>query len=188
MHDNATLRADALARLTTRTDFGDCWLIVDGKLTGIGYFATTFHGRSTRAHVLEWFIATGEWPKRGQRVCHVCDVANCWRNDEIGTYEVAGVLYERRGHLWLGTTPANILDCNLKGRRPSGDTHWRTTKPERAAIGERHGQAIMNAQIVREMRTRHAAGETISAIAKAYAVNHTVAKCAVLRKTWKHVE
>jgi hypothetical protein len=188
MHDNATLRADALARLTARTGFGNCWLIVDGKLNGIGYFSTTFHGRRTRAHTLGWFIATGMWPTGDQRVCHTCDDASCWRNDEVGTYEVDGIVYERRGHLWLGTTAANMKDCDLKGRRPAGAAHWRTTKPERAAIGERHGQAVLTPKIVREMRARYTSGESITAIAKAYAVNDNVARCAVLRKTWRHVE
>ena len=74
----------------------------------------------------------------GWRSLHTCDVRECVRNDVVGTYEVDGVVYERRGHLWLGTNAANTKDMILKGRTAFGDRNPSRLHPERLARGDRH--------------------------------------------------
>lgn len=99
--------------------------------------------RSVKAHIVAWFIATGEWPKPGELVCHDCpggDTPNCIRNDgPETTYTVAGVSYRKVGHLWLGNARANVADRDAKGRTATGDRTGLRKHPERAARGDRHG-------------------------------------------------
>jgi hypothetical protein len=187
MHPDDTARTLALSRLTARTEFGDCWRIVTGFLNE-RYPLLHFAGRQRRTHVIAWFLATGAWPQNGQHVCHVCDDPVCWKNDEIGTYELDGVSYPRRGHLWLGTATANHRDADLKGHRPVGATHWMRQKPDLIARGDRHQGAKLTEQAVREIRRRHAAGESRKSLALAYGTHPTNILYVVRGKTWKHVE
>jgi hypothetical protein len=65
-------------------------------------------------------------------ILHTCDIPACVRNDDIGTYEIEGILYERRGHLWLADHAANMRDRAQKGRGGP------TVKPERMPRGSEH--------------------------------------------------
>jgi hypothetical protein len=182
-----TARSDARARLTARTDFGDCWLIVDGKLHA-GYFSTTFLGRRTRAHVMGWFIATGRWPEGDDFVCHTCDIGACWRNDDIGINEVDGVHYERRGHHRLGTRDANIADKIQKGRQSAGETHRSHLHPELNPRGSGHGRSKLNEAQIQEIVARCTAGESRKDVARAFSVHVATVGYIMRGQTWRHVE
>ncbi len=68
-------------------------------------------------------------------------------------------------HIWPGTAHENLQDAGGKGRL----VH--TLTPE----------------MVREMRTRYAAGERLNAIARTFGVAPGTARGAILRDTWRHV-
>lgn len=72
------------------------------------------------AHRHAWERATGSPIPGGLIVGHVCDRPPCVRHDGGGTYEVEGILYERHGHLWLGTIAANQADMAAKLRSQIG--------------------------------------------------------------------
>lgn len=102
-----------------------CWLAT-GTHTAFGYrgIHVPKEGGGWRLvgmHIVAWFLATGEWPQKGQTVCHDCpdgDNPACVRNDTVAIYVVNGIEYPKRGHLWLGTKAANNADTGAKGRRP----------------------------------------------------------------------
>jgi hypothetical protein len=107
-------------RLWAKVDRSDtCWTWI-GAVGSKGYGSISINGREVRVHVVAWQLAAGPIPD-GMLVCHTCDVRRCTRNDDIGVYVVGGVEYERRGHLWLGTNAANLVDMRSKGRYPVGD-------------------------------------------------------------------
>jgi hypothetical protein len=188
MQDNATALDSALARLTARTEFSDCcWLVRTGK-PDLQYRHISCEGRLYRNHLFGWFAATGKWPTSGQVIGHTCDVRACWRNDEVGTYEVGDVIYERRGHLWLGTHRANALDMFLKGRVATGLRSGARRHPEATCRGSRHGRSKLTEADVRDIRARYAAGESQEALARCYRIGRPNISYIVLHKTWMHIE
>lgn len=56
------------------------------------------------------------------------------------------------------------------------------------AQGERHGSARLNADQVRDIRRRAAAGETRKALAQEFQVTTTAIATIVLRRRWKHID
>lgn len=56
------------------------------------------------------------------------------------------------------------------------------------ARGERHPNAKLNPDKVRDIRARHAAGESARSIAKSYGMNPINISSVVKRKLWRHVE
>lgn len=189
---------DRLWEKVVKTD--TCWL-KQGATAGLGYgvIGSGGHdGANVYTHVAAWWLATGRWPVTGEVICHTCDVARCCRNDDMGTYEVAGVLYERHGHLWLGTDKANALDKMAKGREnralhlervPRGERHILRTRPEVLVRGEAHHDARLSDDIVRQVRIRYAAGgTTYLALAVEYGVTERAMAWAIQGKTWRHVE
>ncbi len=103
-----------------------------------GYGQIGINGKTLKAHRVAWEIVAGPIPE-GLHVLHTCDNPACCRNDDEGTYEVNGVLFPRRGHLWLGTNADNTADKIAKGRQSAGDRHGSRLHPERVARGDRHG-------------------------------------------------
>lgn len=75
-----------------------------------GTFAMLGTHRFALAEALGRPIAPGMW------ALHTCDNQVCVRNDDVGVYEVNGVIRPRRGHLWEGTTQDNTADRDAKGR------------------------------------------------------------------------
>jgi hypothetical protein len=208
------------AALDDRTIFGKCWTVPSG-LNADGYPRFNFESKHWLAHRLAWYLATGHLPLREQIVCHNCpsgDNPTCWRNDEVGVYELDGVTYERRGHLWLGTIAANRMDCVRKGRhatgdrhpsrlypekRPRGDQHWTHRKPEllargdhsgmrkhpdRVPRGEASGQATITADNVREIRRLYRSGVTQVELARRYGLWQSQISRIIRGESWAHVE
>ncbi len=60
--------------------------------------------------------------------------------------------------------------------------------PERVLRGEASGRAVVTEEIVKDMRSRHAAGSTtIASIAREYGVGESTVRNIIQRNTWKHV-
>jgi hypothetical protein len=75
-------------------------------------------------------------------------------------------------HLYAGTQKSNMADAALRQRLPRG---------------ERHYQAKLTAESVRVIRLRHAAGETMAALALEFGVCRVSVFSVVHGETWKHV-
>lgn len=193
-----------------------CWTWT-GYRDKDGYGKFTVERRSRLVHAYAWMLATGEWPALDMSVCHVCDVPFCVRNDDSGVYVVDGIEYERRGHLWLGTTRANQRDKAVKLRSAAGDRngsrlyperlmrgerHWAKTNPERVVRGDRHyarqdpsrmkrgeenGRATLTADLVRELRALRASGGNIAAFAQEHGLGLNAVHKAAVGRTWKHL-
>ena len=75
-------------------------------------------------------------------------------------------------HLFLGTNAENTADKVAKGRQ------WR---------GEKIWTAKLTAEDVREIRSRHAIGDTPTTLAKAFGIGVQHVGRIVRREKWKHV-
>jgi hypothetical protein len=122
---------------------GECWLWVGSKGTGgYGHFFPS-EGKLARAHRFAWELTHGPVPD-GLCVLHDCP----------GGDNPACV---RPEHLYLGTQQVNVDDMIAKGRQ---------------ATGARLPHTKLTDVQVREIRTRHAAGEKVTALAKEFDVRH----------------
>lgn len=96
----------ALARFWCKVKLAgadECWEWIAGKdKDGYGWF------KRDRAHRAAWIFFNGRIPE-GFLVLHTCDNPPC----------------VNPAHLFLGTQQDNMTDCLKKGRRPSGERHWR---------------------------------------------------------------
>jgi hypothetical protein len=168
---------EALIARTKRTE--GCWLVKPDSAAGygrVGYYDGTSDTQYVAAHHAAWIIASGAPVPDGHSICHVCDVRNCVRNDDEGTYTVDGVVCRRFGHLFLGTPRLNMLDRSEKGRArtPRGaDCHLtRLTDDD-----------------VRELRRRYAQGGISQrGLAAEYGIHHTTLQSIIHRRTWDHVD
>lgn len=79
---------------------------------------------------------------------------------------------DRLHNLRWGTRAENMADCKRHGT---------------FAHGDRNGQRVMTAAIVREMRARYAAGESYRAIQRAYGFKYSTIYHAVKGASWKQV-
>lgn len=149
-------------------DPNGCWVWADAP-SGTGYGLLRL-GRKRRiaAHRASWMITKGDIPG-GLHVCHHCDNRMCVRPD----------------HLFLGTAADNLRDAARKGRMPSGQRHpWRRS-PHLVPRGERHSQAKLTWQIIREIRSRVAAGEAQSSLAREFLVDQSTVSHIVRGKSWR---
>jgi len=76
-------------------------------------------------------------------------------------------------HLSIGTQAQNVQDMVLHGT---------------IARGERCGGSKLTKQLVREIRERHAAGESGNSIAKTVPVSASAVMRVVKRKSWQHID
>lgn len=156
-----------------------CWLWT-GAADRYGQLHTG--GRSTPAHRVAWQLAGGTIPDE-MHILHTCDVPLCVRNDDLGTYEVDGVLYERRGHLWLGDHVANMTDMANKGRAISGRPDGPGGLP-----GVLNPRAKLTEADVLEIRRRAAIPGTRKLhLARLFGVSNVQIGNVVSRKSWGHV-
>jgi hypothetical protein len=98
---------------------GDCCWPWTGATHANGYGnfrATPYKEGNVSAHIVSFFLKTGEWPQDGLFVLHTCDLKPCVQNN---------------AHLFLGTQTDNMQDCARKGRNVM------QTKPERFIEGLR---------------------------------------------------
>lgn len=188
-----------------------CWLTTGSHTpAGYGTMSVPKDGGGWRIegmHRVAWWLATGEWPAKGQQVCHNCpdgDNPACVRNDDMGIYTVGGIEYPRRGHLWLGPAAANHLDMFEKGRGilgdqhaarvdpsylPRGDQHRARIDPSYLPRGEDHVNSKTTVEAVRTMRQRYALGGiTMRELAEEYGLTLSNVSFIIRRITWKHIE
>lgn len=140
-----------------------CWLWTAGHFGNSGYGSfsvrTPQGTKSTRAHRYSYEMAHGPIPE-GMHVLHRCDTPLCVRPD----------------HLFLGTPLENTRDKVAKGRMRRGDFK-----------GEANGHAKLTESDVRLIRTRAAAGESQSALAREFRVTPQSVCDIVKLRRWKHV-
>jgi hypothetical protein len=96
---------------------------------------------------------------------------------------------------WTRTNPELLARGDANGSRKypdrilRGDQHPFYSHPELRARGERSGQAKLNADKVREIRQRYAAGGVSQGVLGAeFGVSGVAISCIIRRKTWMHVE
>lgn len=143
----------------TKTD--GCWEWTGSRHTQ-GYGQFRFGGKSSKAHRVSWFLATGEMPPASVKVCHRCDNPPCVRPD----------------HLFLGSQRENMADCSAKGRM--GDHIGR-------AAGERNGMAVLSPVVVMAARLMRQGGTRPSVIADRLGISRNNVSKITLGRTWKHL-
>jgi hypothetical protein len=161
-----------------------CWGWA-GARDGYGYGILTIPGQRTKrlkAHRVAWEIVAGPIPE-GIDVLHTCDVHPCTRNDDVGTYEVAGRLFPRRGHLFLGTQQDNMADRDMKGR---SICHLRPELMTRR--GSAQSQAKLTESDIPVIRQRAANGEGDTRISRDYGVAPSLISRIRKRQSWAHVQ
>lgn len=140
-----------------------CWHWT-GSLNKTGYGQFNLNGdRPILTHRASWLIYNGEIPAnpesayRTMYVLHRCDNPKCVNPE----------------HLFLGSQQGNMDDKMEKGRHSYGN-----------ALGEKHGNAKLTADLVREIR---ASSETESQLSKRLGIARSSIYAARRRQTWKHV-
>lgn len=121
------------------------------------------------AHRVAWELTNGPIPK-GKSLCHTCDTR----------YPVGDTTYRRccnPAHARPGTAFMNMHDAIASKR-----LHTRGDKR-----GAGNGRAILNDDKVREIRARHANGETQVALAREFGIGLSALHAMIHRKTWAHV-
>lgn len=166
-------------RFLARIDQSDtCWLWT-GILKEADSYGRLWTSRGlVRAHRFAWEMASGIPIPDGLDALHVCDIRHCVRNDDIGTYEVEGVLYERRGHLWLGNHAANMADKAQKGRA------GRLERPPGRGQG---WNAKLTEEQVHEIRYLLEIGWTHRALAQKFGVSKGPITGIARGVLWKHI-
>lgn len=96
----------------------------------------------------------------GMCACHHCDNPSCCNP----------------AHLFVGTQADNMRDASEKGR-------LRGPK----VLGERHASAKLTEAQVLGVRSRHAAGSSLSSLAREHGVAVQSIRAIVRRSTWKHI-
>jgi hypothetical protein len=138
---------------------GDCWLWTAHTKTGKGYGRLGQGGKGGKyllAHRVSYELHNGPIPE-GLVVMHKCDNPKC----------------VNPAHLMLGTTAENIKDAYAKGRKLTPFKQ-----------GEAHHIAVLNADIVREIR---ASPLKNSQLARLYGCSRNAVSAVRLGRTWKHV-
>lgn len=153
-----------IARFWTKVDrSGECWLWTAGK-NGKGYGKFNIGYTRFYAHRFAFELAYDSIPE-GMVVCHHCDTPSCVRPD----------------HLFIGTQGDNLQDMSAKKR------HGSHTHPEQRR-GEKNGFSKLNADQVREIRARVAAGESRRLLSMEFETTQTNISNIVLRINWKHID
>jgi hypothetical protein len=107
-----------------------------------------------------WLLLKGEIPA-DTNVLHRCDNPPCVNPE----------------HLFLGSQAENVLDMRQKGRARGNH------RPP--CLGEQHRVAKLTWKLVAEARSRRAAGEGLSALAREYGVTPPTMWAVVHHRTWK---
>lgn len=148
---------------------GPCWVWTGGRFaSGYGRFNTG--NRTLLAHRFSWWLRFGTWPDL--LVLHQCDNKECVNPN----------------HLFVGTNADNSADMVRKGRSLSGGRNPAHLHPERCLRGEQIHRARLTAEAVRDIRARHAAGESLVAIRRRFGVTKGAIYAVVHRRTWRHIQ
>ncbi len=162
-----------------------------GAVNHDGYGNLGRNGRDLKAHRYAWELATGETLTKHDTICHVCDIPNCVRNDDEGTYRVGAKVYPRRGHLYKATQPANVADRDAKerGHWATGSEHGTHTKPESVPRGEQNGNAKLTDAEIREIiRLGNGHYGNLSALARQFKVSVPLIAGILEGRRWQHID
>ena len=137
----------------------NCWVWTAGKNSdGYGYIGV--NGKNARAHRTGWFLQTGEEPRY---LRHRCDNRACVRASHL----IDGEHAEQ--------CRLNVQDGIARGRI------------DLRAPGEKNVNAVLTETLVKEIRRRHANGESRRILGKDYGVNVSTIGRVVTHKLWAHV-
>ena len=117
----------------------------------------TADNRLGYAHRISFVLTHGSIPK-GKEVCHSCDNPPC----------------VNPAHLWAGTHAENLQDAARKGRC-------------RGRFGASHPRSHLTEANVRDIRDRHARGESLRSIGRTYGISGPAVHYITTRATWAHV-
>jgi hypothetical protein len=162
-------------------EFGNCWVVQGYEARGYVRIG------DKQAHVIAYEQASGELVPDGEIILHTCDVRNCVRNDEPGTYVVGGNILPRFGHVARGTPKDNMVDASEKGHSAAGAFRRASNKPESYRRGEKHHRAVLTLEQAQEIRRRYATGDVLGReLAAEYEVSHGTIKNLLAGKTYAH--
>lgn len=190
-----------LARFLAKVQKTDgCWLWTGWKFKS-GYGGFDVDDSVLRAHRAAWRLFRGG--TNGLQVLHRCDTPPCVRPDHLflGSQKDNMDDMIAKGRQAVGdrhgsrTHPEAVPRGDRNGSRKHperltrGGMHWYRTHPERLIppVGERNGQAKLNAVAVRVVRWLVAHGAEQWKVGAAYGISQSTVSMAVARVRWKHV-
>lgn len=150
---------------------GPCWVWTAARnSTGYGVLSKGGKRRADlhQAHRLSWQLHHGD--AGDLFVCHRCDNPSCVRPD----------------HLFLGTAADNMRDMRAKGRSGRGKAGPCESKWE-PPVEPRPAKARLTEPQVRDIRARHAAGETRASLAEHFGISTMMVGYIVRGRYWAHV-
>lgn len=193
---------------------GECWEY-NGYRARWGYGRLKYGGKQWIAPRLSWTLTFGEIPEK-LWVLHKCDNPPCVRPDHLflGTPNdnVQDMISKGRDSHgddhWTRKYPEKVKRgaengaVKHKERMARGDRHGSKLHPEKwlkwkgyfkdkypdFSKGVNNGRAILNPELVREIRRRWTEGETQTSLGKIYGVKQTTISGICLRKLWPDVE
>lgn len=159
-------RADRFWAKVEKSD--GCWVWVARRdRWGYGQFMWKSY-TNIRAHRVSWMLTYGAIPD-SLFVLHKCDNPPCVRPD----------------HLFLGTPLTNAQDRDAKGR---GNYVRCQTRPDSVVRGEKHGQARLTLEQVKEIRKLYAEGAMIQReLSVKFGISLTQINRIVNRKKWANL-
>lgn len=149
-----------------------CW-IWSARITKNGYGQFKINYKSLLAHRVAWELINAS-ENLLEKVCvlHKCDNRKCVNPK----------------HLFLGTVKDNNRDRKQKDRSANGNRNGSRLYPEKLIRGEKHWNAKLTEQDVKDIRTIYKIGNvTQSFLAKKYGVYQTLISDIINKKKWKHV-
>lgn len=140
----------------------ECWAWTAGK-DAYGYGSFGFKRTIYKSHRVALEIRLGRSLSSEECACHDCDNPIC----------------VNPGHLRPGTRAENLSEAHAKGRT--------STPPHKLKPGASPNNTKLTNEMVLDMRSRRASGDTIRSIAAAYDVRVGAVYAICRRHTWKHL-
>lgn len=169
-----TQQTQRIARFWSKVTKSDgCWTWGGhGLPSGYGILSSGATGKIL-AHRFSFQIQHGPIPE-GMKVCHRCDNPPCVRAEcSVLNCQHLKDSEDCKSHLFLGTTADNNDDMYTKGR---------------AAIGDRHSNAKLSEEQVKEIRRRYVWRKvTTVMLAKEFSVHAGTILKIVHGTRWKHL-
>jgi hypothetical protein len=146
---------------------GDCWQW-QGAVSTDGYGLYTYLGVTRRAHRWVYEEAAGPIPN-GTYVLHHCGDRLCMRPE----------------HLYVGDHAESMRQRDALGRTARGQRHGSQTRPSRVMAAEEHWDSRLDWVAVREIRARHARGESTRTLAGRFGVRQNTIWKITSGRAWK---